>query len=155
MARGQAPFLSAGVLQTWIKVPFLHNSSPAPLSDRGNSSTVHDMSDLRRRAKIEEKLEGKPSDAPGAQSPIHTPGRGGRVLTVLIFVSLVGVTWILSRSGSVSSQESYALCSRDGAKIYTVDEHDYKVQCIVVHGHLIVDRGTLCEFMGRLPCYPA
>ena len=144
---GGRPFCQLVFPKKWIKVSFQHNSSPAPFSDRGKSSTVHDMSDLRRRAKIEEKPEEKPSDVPGAQIPIHTPGRGGRVLSVLIFVSLVGVTWILSRSGSVSSQESYALCSRDGAKIYTVDARDYKVQCIVVHGHLIVDRGTLCESM--------
>ncbi|KAH8119361.1 amidohydrolase family-domain-containing protein [Phellopilus nigrolimitatus] len=41
--------------------------------------------------------------------------------------------------------ESYALCSPDGRAIYTVDDNDSKVQCLLVHGDRIFETGSLSE----------
>ncbi|KIL68929.1 hypothetical protein M378DRAFT_158071 [Amanita muscaria Koide BX008] len=38
---------------------------------------------------------------------------------------------------------TYALCSSEGNKIYTVDQHDIQVQCIVVRNNRIADVGSL------------
>lgn len=47
--------------------------------------------------------------------------------------------------------ETYALCSRDGNHIYTVDAQNSKTQCIVVHESFIVDTGVLRKFRANPP----
>ncbi|KAL0581839.1 hypothetical protein V5O48_000207 [Marasmius crinis-equi] len=44
---------------------------------------------------------------------------------------------------SPSPADSYALCSAEGNKVYTVDNNNPAVQCIVVHRARIVDTGSL------------
>ncbi|KAG6813680.1 hypothetical protein H0H92_008528 [Tricholoma furcatifolium] len=39
--------------------------------------------------------------------------------------------------------DSYALCSKDGNKVYTVDSENSRTQCIVIQGSFIADRGSL------------
>jgi hypothetical protein len=46
------------------------------------------------------------------------------------------------------SLASYALCSRNGTRIYTVDAMNTKVQCAVIHNSKFVDVGPLCESPG-------
>ena len=41
-----------------------------------------------------------------------------------------------------SVSPTYAICSRDGSWIYTVDEANSRTQCLVVRGSYIVDTGT-------------
>ncbi|KAF8348117.1 amidohydrolase family-domain-containing protein [Amanita rubescens] len=42
-----------------------------------------------------------------------------------------------------SRRSTYALCSSEGNKIYTVDKHDTTAQCIVIRKNRIVDVGSL------------
>ena len=39
--------------------------------------------------------------------------------------------------------DAYALCSRSGANIYTVDPNNPRAQCMVVQGSYIVDVGAI------------
>lgn len=70
---------------------------------------------------------------------------------ILVAVAcLAGLSWFASaptRSTVPASElaEPYALCTPDGPKIYTVDEHRPNVQCLVVQGAFIVATGNLCE----------
>ena len=38
---------------------------------------------------------------------------------------------------------SYALCSSEGTNIYTVDENNTSVECVLIHNSRIVDSGDL------------
>ncbi|KAG6819678.1 hypothetical protein H0H93_009711 [Arthromyces matolae] len=40
----------------------------------------------------------------------------------------------------------YALCSHEGNKIYTVDADNSQVECIVISGSYVADRGSLGIF---------
>ncbi|KAG6862307.1 hypothetical protein C0995_016005 [Termitomyces sp. Mi166 len=44
---------------------------------------------------------------------------------------------------------SYALCSKEGNKVYTVDVDNSQTQCIVVVGAFIADRGSLSDITER------
>jgi hypothetical protein len=68
---------------------------------------------------------------------------GGYVATALLAVVLAAYAYFQSPK-AVSG--SYALCSRDGNKIYTVDAHNSRTQCIVIHGSYIIDTGLLRAF---------
>jgi hypothetical protein len=67
---------------------------------------------------------------------------GAPCLTVL--VAAVFTQWI-ARPPSLGNE--YALCSPDGANIYTVDDALPNVQCIGVNGSYIFDRGHLGEYL--------
>ena len=41
------------------------------------------------------------------------------------------------------SVNCYAICSRSGARVYTVDDANPTVQCLVVQDEFIVDTGSL------------
>ncbi|KAJ3502166.1 hypothetical protein NLJ89_g9011 [Agrocybe chaxingu] len=45
--------------------------------------------------------------------------------------------------------ETYALCSKEGRQIYTVDDHDTLVECVLVKGSYIVDSGDLAKVQQR------
>ena len=45
--------------------------------------------------------------------------------------------------GRAALPDAYALCSRSGAHIYTVDPDYPRVQCMVVQGSQIVDVGAI------------
>jgi hypothetical protein len=74
----------------------------------------------------------------------HKPKSSGRIYLLLSVVALAGFLFLFSRTPSALS-DSYALCSRDGAKIYTVDETNSQTQCIVVQNSYIIDTGALRE----------
>ncbi|KAJ8077031.1 hypothetical protein PM082_001454 [Marasmius tenuissimus] len=67
-------------------------------------------------------------------------------------LSAIGISWAL-RGGfptfSSNATKSYALCSSEGNKIYTVDANNLAVQCIVVQGTRIVDTGSLEQVKQR------
>jgi len=50
---------------------------------------------------------------------------------------------LLYKPPPIPSLRSYAICSRDGSWIYTLDELNPRTQCLVVRGSYIVDSGTL------------
>lgn len=69
---------------------------------------------------------------------------------LLVLVSLVlSATYLyyVNRQTGPVLQTDYALCSPDGAHIYTVDESSPNVQCLVVQNEHIVDVGSLGEYL--------
>ncbi|PPQ89547.1 hypothetical protein CVT25_012219 [Psilocybe cyanescens] len=77
------------------------------------------------------------------------PNRGSRgrwaLLTGVLSVAL-GYYFVSERStvnSNASELESYVLCSKEGNKVYTVDDKDFQTQCVVVQGAYIVDTGSL------------
>lgn len=75
-----------------------------------------------------------------------TSSKGTRVYLVAASIAL-SVTFVLCLrffNPKSSLSDSYILCSPPGtAKIYTVDDRNSKVECLVVDGENIVDTGTL------------
>jgi len=62
-------------------------------------------------------------------------------------VSLVCALYMAMKPrGFALLPESYALCSKQTNKVYTVDDKDTQTQCIVVDGVHIVNTGSLGEF---------
>ncbi|TDL24188.1 hypothetical protein BD410DRAFT_767359 [Rickenella mellea] len=58
-----------------------------------------------------------------------------------VTIIIAAVLWIFRKPG-VTHPTSYALCSKAGANIYTVDGGNSKVECIVVHDSRILDTGS-------------
>ncbi|KAG5636359.1 hypothetical protein H0H81_008307 [Sphagnurus paluster] len=65
-----------------------------------------------------------------------------RSITALSLIVLLTSSYLFADYRS-STPDSYALCSRDSDKVYTVDGENSQTQCIVVRGAFIVDRGSL------------
>lgn len=109
------------------------------------------MSDLRQRRQAPQPsaTDVARSNEQGHNIPKNRQGKLGSCYstgTLVLFVYLaVTVAWVsLRRLGTTAPLPgTYALCSRDGAKIYTVDPTQPQVQCIVVEGSLIIDRGAM------------
>ena len=67
-----------------------------------------------------------------------------RINLVLLAASLTLSLYAISRYRSLSTlPESYALCSPDGANIFTVDDAKPRAQCLVVHRSHFFDVGAL------------
>lgn len=105
------------------------------------------MSELRRRniadstpAQRRTQLETN-SDVTQISS---LPSASVALKTVLIFLSLSASTffWFYTQVPP-ASVNCYAICSRSGARIYTVDDANNIVQCLVIQDELIVDIGSL------------
>ncbi|KAF9467258.1 amidohydrolase family-domain-containing protein [Collybia nuda] len=60
---------------------------------------------------------------------------------------LAGYTYF--QSPKAVSDPYYALCSRDGKGIYTVDAQNTQTQCIVIRGSYIIDTGLLQDVQKR------
>lgn len=85
----------------------------------------------------------KKMKANGIQAPKVTKAKSrlfGR------FGALIGLTslWAAIRYSNWAPVSSYALCSREGDFIYTVDQNNTNVQCVVVQGAHISHTGSLC-----------
>lgn len=65
----------------------------------------------------------------------------GRIHTILASIVL-GICFVFFQLNSKALPKSYILCSRD-SKIYTVDQNKLLTECILVHGKLIMDVGSL------------
>ncbi|KAI0066150.1 hypothetical protein BV25DRAFT_1912937 [Artomyces pyxidatus] len=117
------------------------------------------MSDIRNRSPSSSPKPSFAKQPPFAKQPRNVPAppptpdaQHPRRLSRLLYVvsaalSLACLTY-LTRQRSPLAQ-AYALCSRDGASIYTVDPTHPHVQCIVVDGAMIVDTGALDEVHRR------
>ncbi|KIJ67588.1 hypothetical protein HYDPIDRAFT_149313 [Hydnomerulius pinastri MD-312] len=108
------------------------------------------MSELRKRQ------NSSPPSPPGSE---HVPAKanGGKVhqisytrrnLIFLVSLALSLAFWYYP-NGPAALSESYAVCSRTGAKIYTVDDNNTVLQCLVVRDALIVDTGSLADVSAR------
>ncbi|KII92233.1 hypothetical protein PLICRDRAFT_37025 [Plicaturopsis crispa FD-325 SS-3] len=69
---------------------------------------------------------------------------GGRVYVLLGSVALA-LIFLYQRATSVPLPETYALCSSSGSQIYTVDDANARVECILVHKDTIIATGSLPE----------
>lgn len=66
--------------------------------------------------------------------------------SILVFsLAFSCVVFLLYRRQQGPLPASYALCSRSGQRIYTVDDAGSRVQCVAVHYSEIVDTGSLGE----------
>ena len=63
------------------------------------------------------------------------------LLTLGISVLLAG--WALHNPKANELPSNYALCSREDVSIYTVDDADSVVQCIVIQDDIIVNTGPI------------
>jgi hypothetical protein len=90
------------------------------------------------------KLESGHHKPTGQKTP-STPTSFKLGLYVVVGYVAVAASWLLSHKLAQPTPLAgvYALCSREGAKIYTVDSKLPNVQCVVVHNSTIVDRGSL------------
>ncbi|EKM80842.1 hypothetical protein AGABI1DRAFT_112574 [Agaricus bisporus var. burnettii JB137-S8] len=95
----------------------------------------------------------KKMKANGIQAPKVTKAKSrffGR------FGALIGLTslWAAIRYSNWAPVSSYALCSREGDFIYTVDQNNTNVQCVVVQGAHISHTGSLSDLTGHSSSYP-
>jgi hypothetical protein len=66
------------------------------------------------------------------------------VLQIILLASLaISVLLLYYPTSPEPLSTSYALCSRDGLHIYTVDDANNQVQCLVVHKGHIFGTGSL------------
>ncbi|KAH8119350.1 amidohydrolase family-domain-containing protein [Phellopilus nigrolimitatus] len=70
-----------------------------------------------------------------------------RLLVILAGSALLATaSWMYTSSVEDDAlQESYALCSPNGRAIYTVDDNNSKVQCLLVHNDRILETGSFDE----------
>jgi hypothetical protein len=61
--------------------------------------------------------------------------------STILLVSLAIFYLVLDYYLTLSSP--YAVCSRHGENVYTVDKHNRQSQCFVVHNAHIIDVGSL------------
>jgi hypothetical protein len=66
-----------------------------------------------------------------------------RLLYVTSAIISISCLAYVGGRGRASLPDAYALCSRSGAHIYTVDPDYPRVQCMVVQGSHIVDVGAI------------
>lgn len=104
------------------------------------------MSELRKRQASESRK------GVGGDRRNDVPSTGAYVLPSWFSFARLGI-FVISLAASVACflysrkhlplPNSYAICSRSGAHIYTVDEVVPKVQCLVIDESFIVDSGYL------------
>lgn len=103
------------------------------------------MSHLRRRTNIADSIpapERTRTNTDATQSSF--PSASVVLNSVLIFSSLAvsAFFWVYKRV-PLASVNSYAICSRSGARVYTVDDDNPTAQCLVIQDEFIVDTGSL------------
>lgn len=116
---------------------------PPKVSDADDKTNGHSNG----FAKQPEKSNGVHSSA------AKTPRAFTKKFNALFVFTLLGAVWAAIRS-STQGSGPYAICSQDGKRIYTVDEHNSKVQCVVVQGPHILDTGSLLEVNERWGASP-
>ncbi|KAH7915226.1 amidohydrolase family-domain-containing protein [Hygrophoropsis aurantiaca] len=69
--------------------------------------------------------------------------------STLIFLTscALSAAWLFSPTTVSPSPASYAICSRKGSAVYTVDEDNSVVQCLVIQQSFIVDTGSLGRWL--------
>jgi hypothetical protein len=102
---------------------------------------------LRKRQLATDAAVTHTSDSISASAKDRSSIASRQILLVLVSLAL-SVTYLCythTRTGP-AYQTDYALCSPDGALIYTVDEMSPSVQCLVVQNEHIVDVGSLGKY---------
>ncbi|OCH90259.1 hypothetical protein OBBRIDRAFT_793498 [Obba rivulosa] len=108
-------------------------------------------SSLRNRSR-----QPTPEDMKGDKDvPLHPTPRSGQsrycisVASASLLISLLTVIIYRRCVSSTTLSSSYALCTPNGANIYTVDDKNSKVQCLVVRNSHFVDAGPLYDVQRR------
>lgn len=104
------------------------------------------MADLRqRRSNLANGV--KKSDIPKETfvEPKSSSFLSNKTRIFMVSVAISCAVFFFYRKQQILLPESYALCSRSGQNIYTVDHFNSRVQCVVVHRSEIVDTGSLGE----------
>ncbi|KZT04626.1 uncharacterized protein LAESUDRAFT_727798 [Laetiporus sulphureus 93-53] len=105
---------------------------------------------LRRRTPSEEKKTPEPPFSGAAPATRHLFGvsRTSRLCLLIVSVAL-SLYFFVQRPSSDDLPGSYAVCSPSGAYIYTADDTNTRVQCLVVHRSHFVDTGSLDDVRRR------
>jgi hypothetical protein len=105
------------------------------------------MANLRQRhlnqANGDGKIEPRVSGDKGATRPKLSSYRACIFLASI--ASSCALFLLYSKQQQAHLPPSYALCSRAGNQIYTVDDAGSQVQCLAVHNSHIVATGSLGE----------
>lgn len=109
---------------------------------------------LRRRSSTEEKTKDAPQATthPTSAAP-HPESRSRGSIIILASLCLALFIYFRPKTPTVLP-ELYALCSPDGANIYTVDVINPRVQCLVVRGPDFVDAGSVGTCLPKNPSLP-
>lgn len=102
------------------------------------------MSNIRQRTTGGRSSPDKTPTSPPAQPAKRRSFFNGIRLLVGAVAVTSGIAFISKRDGG-DLPTSYALCSRTGKGVYTVDAKNTQQQCLVVHEERIVDTGYLGE----------
>lgn len=111
---------------------------------------------LRKRSVSEKPSHSSPpptSEHPASTSSQPSSGRASKLFLGLISLAISSYfaydkLYTASRS---PLQDSYALCSRRGAQIYTVDPSSPRVQCISVHESKFMAAGSIGTYPPEPP----
>jgi hypothetical protein len=124
-----------------LRFPFLSPTS-VPFSSCFGRPHRREMSNLRQRS-----APGKSQLPVGEVSVKSAAGTSSLSRTKVLVGAVVVFSAIafLPRRDSGKLPSSYALCSRSGKGIYTVDANNSQQQCLVVHEEHFVDTGNLSE----------
>ncbi|KDR75392.1 hypothetical protein GALMADRAFT_123246 [Galerina marginata CBS 339.88] len=91
--------------------------------------------------------DSKDGDKPACDANGHASSHGARSRWALLFgvvsVALGCYLTLDSEHAAITLPETYAICSKQNNKVYTVDVKDSQTQCIVVDGAYVVDTGSL------------
>ncbi|KAK1229178.1 hypothetical protein PQX77_007750 [Marasmius sp. AFHP31] len=98
--------------------------------------------DASKHAKSSDDRENPPGHVPSVSSAAPSLFKSRKFFLLL---SAIGISWALRGFPTFfpKATDSYALCSSEGNKIYTVDANNLAVQCIVIQGTRIIDTGSL------------
>ncbi|KAG7090870.1 hypothetical protein E1B28_009951 [Marasmius oreades] len=83
------------------------------------------------------------------EPPRNTPSRPPSLFTATRILFLLGAIGISYYLRARVQPVSYALCSAEGERIYTVDDTNSVVQCVLVHNSRVVHTGSLEQVSQR------
>lgn len=116
------------------------------------------MSEMRNRSPVSATKDAyEKADGGLAPAPHSSKERNGTQLTRLLFIISTGLSLVylaFFTRQQAPLPDAYALCSRDGQYIYTVDPVKPKVQCIVVQDSEIFDTGSIGMLEPYISCSP-
>lgn len=110
------------------------------------------MSDLRQRSPSFGKAGLKNERNDYTTSPTISPTSGRLFTRILYAVSAGAALFYISflNTRGIDLPHTYALCSKDGPNIYTVDPAKPQVECIAIQGSEILSTGSFGELQGSL-----
>ncbi|KAJ7594738.1 amidohydrolase family-domain-containing protein [Mycena floridula] len=110
------------------------------------------MAGLRQRPISTDKPLKQHSDLPAIGPPpsnkLSPKNQWWRVLLLLTALFVTGIIFLAPKP-LASFESAYALCSPDGNNIYTVNQDNLRVQCVLIHDGRVLEYGSLDEIKRR------